>query len=54
MYTHIIEQRETEMENLNLYTKAELQLMVLRHKEGRVILPAKMLKEVQKEIGGRK
>jgi hypothetical protein len=41
------------MENLNLYTKAELDLMIIRHQEGRVIFPAKMLKEIKAEIASR-
>lgn len=36
------------------YTTAELGLKVLRHQEGRVTLPAKMLKEVKAEIARRK
>jgi phosphoribosylformylglycinamidine (FGAM) synthase-like amidotransferase family enzyme len=40
--------------NTASYTTAELELMVIRHKEGRVTLPAKMLKEVKAEIACRK
>ena len=42
------------MENLHLFTKAELELKVLKHQEGRVTLPARMLKEVKAEMRRRK
>lgn len=38
----------------SLYTTAELELKVLRHQEGRVTLPAKMLARVKAEIVRRK
>jgi hypothetical protein len=37
----------------SLYTAAELDLMVIRHTEGRVTLPAKMLRAVKAEIASR-
>jgi hypothetical protein len=42
------------MTNFNLFTTAELQLMVIRHQEGRVTLPSKMLREVKSLIASRK
>lgn len=40
--------------NYEGYTTAELGLKVIRHEEGRVTLPAKMLREVKAEIARRK
>jgi hypothetical protein len=48
LYIGIIE-KGTAMD-LQGYTLCELQLMVERHKEGRVTLPAKLQREVQAEI----
>jgi len=39
--------------NMTGYTTAQLKLQVILHEEGRVILPAKMLKEVKTEIAKR-
>ena len=39
--------------NLDLYTTAELELMLMKHKEGRVTLPRKILQEVEREIKAR-
>ncbi len=38
---------------LSLYTTAELQLKILRHQEGRVTQPAKLLKAIRAEIASR-
>lgn len=32
------------------YTTAELKLALIRHKEGRVVYPAKIRKEIEREI----
>lgn len=40
--------------NWNLYTKAELELALIKHSEGRITYPAKMLKEIRAEIARRK
>jgi hypothetical protein len=42
------------MEDLSPYTTAELGLMVVKHEEGRLYFPAKMLREIKTEIANRK
>ncbi len=46
-------QRSKQMETTG-YTTAELASMIVRIEEGRLYLPAKMLKEVKAEIARRK
>lgn len=41
-------------EDFSGYTKAELELMLVRHQEGRVTRPAKALKEIKEEIARKK
>lgn len=38
------------MGSLQNYTTAELRLALMKHQEGRVILPAKMRKEIEQQI----
>ena len=42
-----------DMDSLDNYTTAELGLMILKHQEGRVILPRKVLKAVEQKIKNR-